>query len=210
MTGNKRYYNQGWFGKHPEIYDKTDFFMKYLRHAAASKLGLTPPQLILDIATGTGAQGYEFSKLGHHVVGLDLDIHMLRQAHKKSGQNLSFTQADAEFIPTGSNIFDLAVISFAMHDVPYEIGVRILKEAKRVIKDAGRIYIIEHGNHEKFFAARILYIVSLLFETPNYKPFFDKTFEDYFSEAKLERLQTEYLCFGAVRLLTLRQQAPVD
>jgi ubiquinone/menaquinone biosynthesis C-methylase UbiE len=207
MIVEKKYYNEGWFGKHPEIYDKTDVFMKYLRCAAAKKLGLKPQQKIIDIATGTGAQGFEFAKLGHFVVGLDLDIKMLHQAQQKSNNNisLSFIHADAEYIPTRSKFYDLAVISFAMHDVPYEIGLRILREAKRVIKDDGIIYIIEHGDPHQFLAARILHQVSLLFETPNYKPFFLKSLGDYFKETKLEILKKDYLVLGAVRLLTLKQ-----
>ncbi len=99
----------------------------------------------------------------------------------------------------------MAVISFAMHDVPYDIGLRILTEAKRVIKDDGIIYIIEHGDPHQFIAARILYQVSLLFETPNYKPFFHKNLEDYFIETNLEIQKMDHLVFGAVRLVTLKQ-----
>jgi len=206
MIVEKKYYNKGWFGKHPEIYDKTDFFMKYLRGAAAKRLELKPHQKIIDIATGTGAQGYEFAKLGHLVVGIDLDINMLGQAEKKTNNlNLSLIHANAVDLPTESQLFDVAVISFAMHDVPYEIGLRILAEAKRVIKYDGIIYIIEHGDPNQFITARILFQVSLLFETPNYKLFFKRSLEEYFEETKLEIITKEHLVFGAVRLVTLKQ-----
>jgi ubiquinone/menaquinone biosynthesis C-methylase UbiE len=204
MSGSEKYYNQGWFGKHPEIYNKTDVFMKYLRQAAAKKINLSPSRRILDIATGTGAQGVEFSKLGHQVVGVDLDLAMLIQAQNKSGMNLVFVLGDAAYIPTSANTFHLAVISFAMHDVPYEVGVRILKEATRVIKEDGMIYIIEHGDPKQSLAARILYLISLLFETPNYKPFSKRGLKAYFQDAKLKQIRTDFLCLGAVQLLTLK------
>jgi ubiquinone/menaquinone biosynthesis C-methylase UbiE len=132
---------------------------------------------------------------------------MLHQAQRKTNKNisLSFIHADAQYIPIKSKFYDLAVISFAMHDVPYEIGLGFLREAKRVIKDDGIIYIIEHGDPDQFLAARILHQVSLLFETPNYKSFFLKSLGDYFKEANLEIIKLEYLVFGAVRLLTLKK-----
>jgi len=139
-------------------------------------------------------------------VGVDLDEKMLYQAKKKTNSlNLSFIHANAEDLPTESLLFDVAVISFAMHDVPYEIGLRILSEAKRVIKDTGIIYIIEHGDPDQFIAARILHQVSLLFETPNYLLFFDNSLEDYFKETCLDIQKKDYLVFGAIRLFTLKK-----
>ena len=90
----EKYYNKGWFGRHPEIYTRTDFFMKLIRSKAAQKLCLDHSQLILDVATGTGSQGFEFVNLGHTVVGIDLDIEMLKKATKKNkgGLKLSFME----------------------------------------------------------------------------------------------------------------------
>ena len=178
-----RYYNQGWFGRHPEIYDRMDFFMKYLRREAAKRITQNRNQKVIDIATGTGAQGFEFTNLGHSVIGIDIDDKMLRQAQMKAGNDLVFIHGDATSIPLSSNLFDIAVISFAMHDVPFVVGVKILKEAYRVLRDSGRLYIVDHGDPKESLAARILYWIALSFETPNHKLFFKRRcFGRYFGK----------------------------
>ena len=176
--------------------------MKFLRKKAASRLAIDPDQSILDIATGTGAQGVEFARLGHEVVGIDLDLKMLDKARLKITRNLAFLHGDATRLPLAAGKFDLAVISFAMHDVPYTIGIHFLKEARRVIKDTGLICIIEHEDPADNVIAKVFFLIALLFETPNHKTFFRKSLEDYFGETGLELVGKTRLALGAVRLVT--------
>lgn len=199
------YHNKGWFGRHPSVYEKTDVLMKYLRRKAAGKLTGLPKQQILDIATGTGSQGYEFALLGHSVIGIDLDLNMLHKAQKKQNGflNLNFLHADATILPWASNLFDVAVISFAMHDVPGEIGLRVLSEAARVIKSEGVIYIIDYEEPRFTAAAKILYWIAQLYESPNFKPFIQRGLESYCIQAGLNIAQKDHLAFGAVQLVRL-------
>ena len=53
--------------------------MKFIRRKAAHQLNINKSRYILDLATGTGSQVFEFVKLGHTVVGIDLDIEMLKK-----------------------------------------------------------------------------------------------------------------------------------
>lgn len=204
----KKYYNEGWFGKHPEIYDRTDIFMKFIRNKAAKKLYLNNSQLILDIATGTGSQGYEFAKLGHTIVGIDLDIDMLKKATAKSqgGLNLSFIHGDGNNLCFFSKTFDAAVISFAMHDIPYSIGIKILLEAKRVIKDLGTIYIIDYEQPKKNFVAKILHSIALIYESPNYKHFTHRGLENYLKPTGLAISKKENIVLGALQLVSLKKR----
>lgn len=196
------YHNQGWFGRHPEIYHRADYFMRILRQKAARRLTLAPESRILDLATGTGAQGIEFAKLGHQVIGVDLDEKMLEKAREKSSANLAFLHGDATQLPFPVGYFDLAVISFAMHDVPYPIGIQFLQEAKRVLNHSGRIFIVEHEDPKDNIIARIFFWIALTFETPNHKRFFKVSLEDYFLKTGLVLLEKTQLAFGAVRLIT--------
>ena len=138
------YYNLGWFGRHPNIYEIASMIISPLRRRAARKMGKEKLRII-DIGTGTGAHAYEMAKLGHIVTGIDLDKKMLEKAKNKisSGMELRFLHADGTKIPFADNEFDAASISFAMHDVPYEIGIKILKEVSRVIKHDGFVFIID-------------------------------------------------------------------
>jgi ubiquinone/menaquinone biosynthesis C-methylase UbiE len=203
----EKYYNKGWFGRHPEIYTRTDFFMKLIRSKAAQKLCLDHSQRILDIATGTGSQGFEFVKLGHTVVGIDLDIEMLKKAKKKNkgGLRFLFIHGDGTNLCLLSKTFDVAVISFAMHDVPYSIGIKILSEAKRIIKDFGTIYIVDYEEPRHNFIAKILHYVALIYESPNYKPFIRRGLEGYLKPTGLALSKKENIVFGALQLVSLKK-----
>lgn len=201
----EKYYNNGWFGRHPGVYEKTDVFMKYLRRKAAARLFSLPQLKILDIATGTGSQGYEFALLGHSVIGIDLDLNMLRKAQNKRREtlDLAFLHADVTYLPLAANQFDVAVISFAIHDVPGEIGLQVLAEAARAIKPEGMIYIIDYEEPRSTFAANILYRIALLYESPNFRSFIQRGLDSYCIQTDLKMIQKERLAWGAVQLVRL-------
>lgn len=159
---------------------------------------------ILDIATGTGAHAYELAKMGHHVVGIDLDDNMLEKARMKVKDNnkLSFLNADGTRLPFDSNGFDAATISFAMHDVPTEIGIDILKEAKRVVKKDGFILIVDYNNLKGSLGAKFLYPIALLYESPNYKSFVRRNLSFYLKEVNLKIIEKNTF-LGAVQFTRL-------
>lgn len=193
------YYNLGWFGQHPTIYEIASKAISPLRRRAARKMG-EEKLMIIDIGTGTGAHAYEMAKLGHNVTGIDLDTKMLAKAEKKlsSSLELKFMHADGINLPFADNEFDAATISFALHDVPFEIGVKILNEITRVIKDDGFIFIIDYHVPIDNIGARILFSVAQLYESPNYKPFTKKGLEIYFEATGLMLIEKSSF-LGAVQ-----------
>ncbi|MCK4783236.1 MAG: class I SAM-dependent methyltransferase [Desulfobacteraceae bacterium] len=199
----EKYFNEGWFGKHPTMYEIGSFFIALLRRKAAKKMGKKKLKII-DIATGTGAHAYELAKLGHEVVGIDLDKKMLVKARRKTSKKLklSFLFGDGTKLPFKANEFDVATISFAMHDVPAEIGVKILKEAKRVIKKDGFIFIVDYNQLETC-GAKILYTVAISYESPNYKPFVKRNFSYYLKETGLKIVKKDAF-LGAVQMTKIR------
>lgn len=199
------YFNLGWFGRHPTVYEFASSFISPLRRKAARKMG-NEKLKIIDIATGTGAHAYEMAKLGHNVTGIDLDVKMLAKAKKKLSRDLelSFLHADGTELPFADNEFDAATISFAMHDVPYEIGIKILNEVIRVIKDDGFIFIIDFNVPIDNIGARILFWVAQLYESPNYKPFALKGLDTYIETTGLTQIEkTSFL--GAVQFTRLQR-----
>lgn len=183
----EKYYNKGWFGKHPTIYEIGSFFIRRLRQKAAKMMVEKKKLRVIDIATGTGAHAYELANLGHEVVGIDLDKNMLAKAGRKTSTKLklSFLYGDGTRLPFRSNEFDVATISFAMHDVPAKIGVKILKEAKRVINKDGFIYIVDYDQLGTC-RSKILYAVAIIYESPNYKSFVKRDFNYYLQETGLK------------------------
>lgn len=127
------YYNNQFFATWAKLYDYEKYILFPLRRKVAAFLAVPPPKKILDVATGTGAQAYEFAKRGHDVTGIDLSPEMLAQAKKKttSSLRLRFLHADATKLPFKKGTFDVSSISLGLHDMPYDIDVMVLQEMKR-------------------------------------------------------------------------------
>lgn len=186
------YFNQGWFGRHPAIYEIGSFFISPMRSRAARRLKGENLKII-DVATGTGAHAYELAKLGHDVTGIDLDPNMLLKANRKCSNELKlqFLHGDGTKLPFANESFDAATISFAMHDVPHEIAIALLKEMCRVTRKGGEIYIVDYYEPINNLGARLLYWAAQLYESPNYNPFIDTGLAAYAEEAGLQFRQKE-------------------
>lgn len=204
---NYSYYNNKFFGRWAWLYDYEKYFFSGLRKKAAKFLNLKSTKKILDVATGTGAQAYELAKLGHEVVGIDLSPEMLVQAKKKLSPNLKlkFQEADGTKLPFKDETFDVATISLGIHDMPYDIGLKVLQEMKRVTKNDGRIMIVDYVNSKKHYPAKITQLLINLYETKNYKPFIAKGIEFYIKEAGLKTVkESNYL--GIFDMLVLEKK----
>jgi demethylmenaquinone methyltransferase/2-methoxy-6-polyprenyl-1,4-benzoquinol methylase len=107
----------------------------------ASKYGL---KHILDICCGTGRQCLLLSRQGIQATGLDISPSMLKTAQKKSPVTLSYLLADATKMPLAKNLFDAAVVSFALHEKSNPDQKSILQQAKRVIKPQGMLFLLDY------------------------------------------------------------------
>lgn len=199
------YFNQGWFGRHPFFYEIGSFFIAPIRKIGVKKLG-TKPLNVIDIATGTGAHALLLAKAGHSVTGIDLDAAMLAKAARKVSPRLSlqFQLADATQLPYADNAFDVATISFAIHDVPPEIAVAMLQEALRVIKPGGWIQIVDYFEPINNPGARLLHWIAHWYESPNYFPFVKVGLASYLPACGLQQVtKTNFL--GAVQYTALQK-----
>ena len=160
---------------------------------------------VLDIACGTGALSLELAKLGHEVTGVDLDQEMLKHATKKTkpGLRISFVHGDASKLTFEDHSFHAVTIAFAMHDVPYEIGVLFLKEARRMLAPDGEITIIDYNEPKKNFLARILYLIAILYESPNYALFVKRGLDKYLDDNDLVVIR-RFTIFGGIQVVTCR------
>ena len=95
---------------------------------------------ILDIAAGPGSSSEPLHKAGAEVVAMDFSEGMLAQG-RTARPYLNFVKGDALKIPFGDNEFDVTTISFGLRNTnDFELALR---EALRVTKPGGRIYIVE-------------------------------------------------------------------
>jgi SAM-dependent methyltransferase len=107
-------------------------FVAPLLDAAGVRSGIQ----LLDVACGSGVVTAAAAVRGAAVTGLDFSPAMLAVA-RNHHPALRFEQGDAEAPPFGDAGFDAVVSNFGIHHVPHP-GIA-LREARRVLRDGGRI-----------------------------------------------------------------------
>jgi demethylmenaquinone methyltransferase/2-methoxy-6-polyprenyl-1,4-benzoquinol methylase len=127
---------------------------------------IKPEDRVLEVAVGTGAAMLEILKRvdkTNIVSGVDLSHRMLQKSRRlvaKTGfTNVELYQADARSLPFEDGFFDVLFNSYMLDLVPLaEIPV-VLAEFKRVLKDNGRLVLVNmsRGRHmtrwEKLYQA---------------------------------------------------------
>ena len=124
------------------------------RNKLVKMLAKDKPELVLDVATGTGDLAITVQKgTGADVVGLDLSQQMLNVGIEKiRKQNLdgkiSMQKGDAEQLPFEDNKFDGVTVAFGVRN--FENLEKGLSELRRVVKENKSIYILEFSKVEGF------------------------------------------------------------
>jgi demethylmenaquinone methyltransferase/2-methoxy-6-polyprenyl-1,4-benzoquinol methylase len=90
---------------------------------------------------------------------------------KRAIRNISLHQMDATRMSFRDGEFDIVMISFALHELDYELMMRILSEMSRVVKPDGKLYIIDYEQGDSFLKNLILSAHLKIFE-PSHMPRF--------------------------------------
>ncbi|MBY7648933.1 MAG: bifunctional demethylmenaquinone methyltransferase/2-methoxy-6-polyprenyl-1,4-benzoquinol methylase UbiE [Candidatus Liberibacter europaeus] len=104
---------------------------------------------VLDIAGGTGDVAFriaEYSDRKSQIVVADINKDMLsmgreRALKEKLQNNITFVEADAEFLPFESDSFSACTIAFGIRNMPRIKSV--LREIYRILEYGGRLLILE-------------------------------------------------------------------
>lgn len=131
----------------------------YWRRQSVKALDLKDGQLLLDVACGTGDQGFAALKTANiQVIGLDFSANMLKFARKKiDARRLSdrfeVVQGDAEKLPFEDDHFNALSISYGIRNVGTISAA--LHEFYRVLKPGGKLSILEFAEPEGWFFGRL-------------------------------------------------------
>lgn len=137
------------------------------------------PEMILDIATGTGDLAILMTATkAKKIIGLDISAGMLEVGRKKIAQkNLSdrieMVLGDSENIPYADNTFDAITVAFGVRN--FENLEKGLAEILRVLKPDGVFVILEtsvpvktpYKQGYKFYSKYILPLIGKLFSKDN-------------------------------------------
>lgn len=127
---------------------------KLWRKKAIGMLEKASPQVILDVATGTGDFALQAMSLKPaKITGIDISEGMLEVGRKKiAARNLQhiidLKAGDSENIPFPENNFDAVTVAFGVRN--FENLEKGLSEIFRVLKPGGKLIVLEFSRPRKF------------------------------------------------------------
>ena len=132
------------------------------RKKAISLLKDEQPKYILYVATGTADVAIETAnKLSpEKIIGIDISTEMLavgRQKIKKEGLDtiIELKDGDSENLPFSDNTFDAVTVAFGVRN--FENLEKGLAEMRRVLKDNGKVIILEFSRPKIFPFKQLFY-----------------------------------------------------
>ncbi|MFB9863965.1 bifunctional demethylmenaquinone methyltransferase/2-methoxy-6-polyprenyl-1,4-benzoquinol methylase UbiE [Rufibacter immobilis] len=126
----------------------------YWRKRAVKLLEQSKPQMILDIATGTGDFALETLRLKpKQIIGIDISEGMLQVGREKISKRgldhlVQLQLGDSENIQFPDNYFDAITVAFGVRN--FENLEKGLSEMFRVLKPGGRAVILEFSKPQQF------------------------------------------------------------
>jgi len=161
---------------------------------------------VLDLCCGTFTNGLQIARLfpTSHVIGLDLSKEMLNGARKKVAleglTNTSLLHGDATDTPFDSKSFDVIIIGLCLHECSPELRDGILEEAHRLLKEDGRLIILE-WEKERSAVKKVLYAPMYLAEalvTKGFGKFYACDKIQYFKERGFRTVSKTHCNYSTV------------
>lgn len=148
---------------------------------------------VLEVCIGTAANSIIIAqnRTNTEIVGIDLSKEMLAIAEekieKKGIRNIKSLVMNATNMSFNDNCFDVVLISLVLHEVDDSIRHKIMKEAKRVLKNKGKIIIVEWDTPKKLIQKLLFSIIKLL-EPKGFKEFLQLDIKQYIEKFSLKVL----------------------
>jgi demethylmenaquinone methyltransferase/2-methoxy-6-polyprenyl-1,4-benzoquinol methylase len=112
-------------------------------------------QMVLDLAVGTGDSTKALLKEKIKVIGADISFEMLKIAKKKIQNNFTLLCASVYQLPFKDKTFDAVTCAFGIRNMHETENA--LKEIYRVIKEGGKIVILEFSLPSGFLRKPFLF-----------------------------------------------------
>ena len=98
---------------------------------------------ILDVGCGTGTHLELYRRFESNLFGIDCSPSMLQIARVRLGDSVQLDLGNATNMPYEEHKFDLIISMLTLHEMAQQTRSGVLTEMKRVLKDEGRILLID-------------------------------------------------------------------
>ncbi|MBU3090841.1 class I SAM-dependent methyltransferase [Clostridium sp. CF011] len=148
---------------------------------------------VLEVCIGTATNSIIIAdnRINTEIVGIDLSKEMLALAkekiEKRGIRNIETLVMDATNMNFDDNYFDVVLISLVLHEVDDNIRYEIMKESKRVLKNKGKIVVVEWAQPKKLIQ-KLLFLIIKLLEPKGFKEFLQLDIKKYVEKFSLKVL----------------------
>lgn len=176
------------------------------RNAVISILG-DEPLKVLDMCTGTGVNVFAIAgaRRNAKVIGIDISAAMLQKAAAKLEQaglsNVKLLHMDAANLQFLSEEFDVVVMSLVLHEISPELAGKLLAEAGRVLKNAGKLIVVEWEEPVSLVKRIPFYLVKKT-EPAGFEDFLKTEMDQYFFRFGFEMTHTIHCDYSKVMVLS--------
>jgi ubiquinone/menaquinone biosynthesis C-methylase UbiE len=101
-------------------------------------MNVLPEEQVLEIGTGSGELLYRLNNITGNASGVDISEGMAKLTRQK---NLNVTLYDGWVLPFDKDTFDCLILYQVFINIPNDVARNLIKEAVRVVKKNGRIFI---------------------------------------------------------------------
>ncbi|MBU4541010.1 class I SAM-dependent methyltransferase [uncultured Acetobacterium sp.] len=175
------------------------------RNAVISILG-DEPLRVLDMCTGTGVNAFAIAEARRNtkVIGIDISAAMLQKAAAKLEQeelsNVKLIHMNAANLQFPSEEFDVVLISLVLHELNPDLAGQLIGEARRVLKNTGKLIVVEWEEPVSRFKRIPFYLVKKT-ESAGFEDFLKTEMEQYFFRFGFEMTQTIHCDYSKVMVL---------
>jgi ubiquinone/menaquinone biosynthesis C-methylase UbiE len=182
-----------------------------LREELIRSIDFAPGEKILDLCCGTGGATIHFADktgTGGEVTGMDLSsgqVAIARKRHRLG--NVRFVEGDAARTGFPDGYFDKVFITHALHEMPGNIRRSVLAEAKRVLRENGRLTVLDLGEVEGFFRKLFIgfwffYWLPFNFEVPTIRDMLEQGLAHEVRRAGIRDVRQESKYHGVFQTVT--------
>ena len=176
------------------------------REQLIEPINFEPTDKILDMCCGTGGATFAIAqKAGEktEIIGIDLSWGQIKIAQRRVNKfttrrnrfnNVGFIEGDATKTCFREGYFNKVFITHALHEMEKEERLDTLREAKRILKEKGKVIALEVDDPKNFFVRLFIgfwffYWLPFNFETPTRRDMLKYGLENEVREAGFENIR---------------------